>query len=135
MNERGDRIRAGMMLSRKLREIANEQTELYGNDPDTGNPRLVTKAEALARRMWELALGFEEEVVITDSKTGKPKIIRKVHKPDNAMIAMIFERIEGRVGVPESDRGKKQPLSEKVNDQVRQRINALAKGDDDGGNT
>ena len=122
---RGLRIAAGMMLSKCLRAVGQEKTEIEGNDTETGNARVVTKAEALARTMWRLALGWKEEYTEEDAVTHRKKLIVKQHKPDNAMIALIFDRVEGKVASQESDKAKRQPLSQKVGEQAKRRVNAL----------
>jgi hypothetical protein len=122
----GMKTSAGMMLSKFLRRIATEQTEVEGNDPQTGKVRVITKAEALARVMWKLALGWEEKTEEVDKETGHKKVTTKQHKPEQAMISLIWDRMEGKVTSPENDKGKRQPLSEKVDEQTRQRVNALA---------
>jgi hypothetical protein len=129
----GLKTSAGMMLSKHLRKIAAEHTEVGGNDPENGQARIITKAEALARVMWKLALGYSEETRIRDEKTGKVSLIVKEHKPDNTMISLIWDRLEGKVSAQE-DKAKKQPLSHKVDEQIKQRINALT-GDSRDGDT
>ena len=131
--QHGMKVSAGMMLSKFLRQIGREQTEVEGNDPETGRVRIITKAEMLARTMWKLALGWTEETTEEDVASGKKKKIVRQHKPDNAMIALIYDRLEGKTASPESDKGKKQPLSQRVDEQVKKRVNTLV-GDSDGGN-
>ena len=131
----GLKTSAGMMLSRFLRKIGEEKTEVGGNDPNTGAARIISKAEALARTMWQLALGWTEESTEQDQKTGHTKKIVKQHKPDNAMIALVYDRLEGKVAATESEKSKKQPLSQRVNDQAKKRVNALVGESDDGGDS
>ncbi len=118
----GDKVRAGQLLSSYLRRIAQEETEFVaGPDGDV----MVSKAEALARLMFKLALGWEED----DVKTGK----KKVHNPSAGMIALIWDRIEGR-SVPLVGGGKEgRTLPTKVSEESKNRLNRMATGDD--GNT
>jgi hypothetical protein len=112
------KIKAGQMLSKFVKEIADETTELV-KDPATGEDRMATKAEALARLMWKGALGYTE----IDVKTGK-EIIRK---PDKTFIGMIWDRVEGRVvPVVDKDKGQKASLADRVGDQAKRRLNTLA---------
>lgn len=113
----GDKIRAGRLLSEHLRKIAQEETE-FVTHPD--GDKMVTKAEALARLMFKLALGWEEE----NLKTG----IIKVHGPSMGMIALIWDRIEGR-SVPLTGGDKdKRTLPKKVSEENKKRLNKLATG-------
>ena len=115
----GDKIRAGQLLSSHLRKIAQEETEFVtGPDGDV----MVSKAEALARLMFKLALGWEED----DIKTGK----KKIHNPSAGMIALIWDRIEGR-SVPLTGSDKQgRTLPKKVSEESKKRLNQLATGND-----
>lgn len=73
MSEHGTKTRTGKLLSYYLRQISEEITE-YVKDPITGEDRLATKAEALARKIWQDALGHKETTV-RDSKLIE--VIRK----------------------------------------------------------
>ena len=71
----GDKQRAGRLLSEHLRKIAQEETEFVIH-PD--GDRMVSKAEALARLMFKLALGYEEikdggKVELTTRLTPTPR--------------------------------------------------------------
>jgi len=126
--EHGLKVRAGQLLSRFLKEIANEKTELV-RDPETGEDRLATKAEALARLIWQMALGWREAV-----KTKKGVMEEIIHHPDKAMIHMIFDRLEGRIPYTTVSGDKKKiPVSQRMSEESKKRINALAKyaGKDD----
>ena len=118
----GDKVRAGQLLSSYLRRIAQEETEFVaGPDGDV----MVSKAEALARLMFKLALGWEED----DVKTGK----KKIHNPSAGMIALIWDRIEGR-SVPLVGDGKEgRTLPTKVSEESKNRLNRMVTGDN--GNT
>ena len=114
----GDKIRAGQLLSSHLRKIAQEETEFVaGPDGDV----MVSKAEALARLMFKLALGWEEK----DVKTNKTKI----HNPSAGMIALIWDRIEGR-SVPLASGDKQgRTLPKKVSEESKNRLNRMVTGD------
>lgn len=114
----GDKIRAGVVLSTKLREIAQEATEFVEGP---GGDVMVTKSEALARLMWKLALGYTE----IDIKAG----IEKVIGPDRGMIQLIWDRIEGRATPVNDNLHNKRKLPAKVSDANKDRLNDMAKGD------
>ncbi len=120
----GDKVRAGQLLSGYLRKIAQEESEFRKeNDLDEGS--MITKAEALARLMFKLALGWEED----DVKTGK----KKVHNPSAGMIALIWDRIEGRSVPLVGDGGQGRTLPKKVSEESKNRLNRMVTGND--GNT
>ncbi len=121
----GNRVSAGMILTKCLREIAAEKTEVGGLD-SAGKNRMITKTEALARVMFKLALGYEEEIDSFDKKTNKLKRIKKIFRPDSTMIAMVYDRLEGKVATDTDNTKKKQPLSSKVSEAAKQRVNKLA---------
>lgn len=114
----GDKQRAGRLLSSYLRRIAQEETEFVVH-PD--GDMMVTKAEALARLMFKLALGYDE---IKDDG----KVI--VHNPSAGMIALIWDRIEGRsVPLVNGDKDGR-TLPKKISEETKRRMNQLATGND-----
>lgn len=114
-----DKIRAGQLLSHHLRKIAQEASELV-DDPDSGD-RIASKAEALARLMWKMALGYKE----LDVKTGQEKFVA----PDRGIISLLFDRIEGRA-VASTDMGaRRRSLPDRISDQSRNRLNSLTAND------
>lgn len=112
------KTKAGKLLSKYVKDIADEETELI-QDPIAGD-RMGSKAEALARLMWKNALGFTE----VDSKTQK----EVVKKPDKTFISMIWDRLEGRV-IPTADKDKdnKATIADRISEQAKIRLNALNK--------
>lgn len=116
----GDKIRAGVVLSTKLREIAQEETQFI-KDPE--GDRMVTKAEALARLMWKMALGYKE----TEIKANG--VVETIHGPDRGMIQLIWDRIEGRATPVNDNLQNKRKLPDKVSDANKQRLNDMAKPD------
>jgi hypothetical protein len=120
----GLKIKAGQLLTKFIRDIANEKIEIESNE---GKKTLVTKAEALARTVWKLALGYTEEVITI--KDGKTLRTRKYYKPDPSCIDRIYERLEGKVPLSSN----KEFLDDSrdtegfVNDQLTQRLNRIAK--------
>lgn len=115
----GDKRRAGLLLSSSLRTIAQEATEFI-KDPE--GDRMVTKAEALARLMWKMALGWTEKNIGTGIVT--------VHAPDRGMMSLIFDRVEGRAVPVNSALGKRRPLPNRVSDENKKRLNNMLPGTD-----
>ena len=119
----GDRSRAGIMLSTKLREIAQEETEFI-KDPE--GDRMVTKAEALARLMWKMALGHTTKVETADKGT-----IETIHAPDRGMMQLIWDRMEGRASPANENLQKKRKLPARVSEANKQRLNDMLKDKND----
>lgn len=117
MNEHGKRTLLGMRFSHLLRKIGQEETEELGEET-------ISKAEALARKMWDLALGYKEEIWVKDKATGDMVQKIKQHKPDVVILKELLERLEGKAGVTEK-KEQVQPASEKVRQQTKDRINAI----------
>ncbi len=121
----GDKARAGRLLSDYLRRIAQEQTE-FVKGPD-GDDTMVSKAEALARLMFKLALGWDE--VVSKKSNGNIIEITKKHNPSMGMIALIWDRIEGRSVPLAGDDKQGRTLPKKISEENKRRMNELATGD------
>lgn len=129
-SKHGLKTAAGMRLSKLMRQVAEENTETEGLDPETGEVRVVTKAEALVRTIWKLALGYTEKETIRDAKTGRVREVVRTVKPDKSCIELIYERMEGKVSQNDEAKKKRKPLSSKLDDRARQRVSAIARGKD-----
>lgn len=112
----GSKARAGRLLSHHLRVIAQEATEM-NNEGD-----MISKAESLARTMFKLALGSKEV-----DKHG----VEIISVPDRGMIALIWDRIEGKAAPTDAADDKKMTLPKKVSAENKKRLNLLALGDND----
>jgi hypothetical protein len=119
---KGVKTKAGQLLSKFLRQIAEEVTEL---DQKDGEDVLVSKAEKMARIMFKEALGYTEVEV---NKNGGRKDI--IHKPDKTMIGLIYERIEGRAPLAQEGTGK-QEIPDKVDEQAKKRIEVAGESEPD----
>jgi hypothetical protein len=106
------KVPTGAVLSKYLRCLAVE-VETMDND---GDP--VTKAEALAKLVWQYALGFRTQDVKTDKETYTP--------PAVWAIELLYNRIEGRIPVAAPEESGKS-LTDKVGDLAKAKINAAAK--------
>lgn len=116
MNEHGKKTILGIRFSHLLRKIGNEITEECGEE-------LVSKVESLARKMWDLALGYKEEVWVRVKGSDCSEMKLKIHKPDTAILKELLERIDGKAGDNKTRPVK--PAAERVREQTRDRINAL----------
>jgi len=121
----GDKAHAGRLLSEFLRRIAQEKTEFVKDDD--GDDRMVSKAEAMARTMFKIALGYEE-TIIKSGKSGEAIETTKVVKPSAGMIALIYDRMEGRAAPTNLNEDKKRTLPKKVSAENKKRLNELAQG-------
>ena len=114
--DHGLRTKAGQLLSQYLREISEEKTELI-HDPNSGEDRMATKAEALARGIWQDALGYTEKVI-----TKEGGLIDLIHPPNRTAQSIVFDRIEGRAPISVNEGDKKITAAEKVTEQGVKRI-------------
>lgn len=86
---------------------------------DAGNP--ITKEEALARLLWNKALGYEEQ---TRDDEGTLKTLK--HKPESWAIQYIYDRREGRTAPTILEDEARVKAADKVRDLAKQRVNQLA---------
>ena len=115
MPEMGSKARAGNLLSHYLRIIAQEKMVI--TDIEKGEDKVVTKAEAAARLIWDKSLGHKE--VLDDGEIIK-------HDPDTNMLKLLYDRLEGKVANPEENKQRTQALPDKVSDTNKERLNKLA---------
>lgn len=122
MIELGSKARAGRLLSNYLRAIADERTEIADveTSPDTVEHKIISKAEAIARDMFRMAMGKGW----TDPATGIAVI------PDSKIVLeyrkLILERIEGKAGSGEETDPERDRIPEKISEISRKRANVLA---------
>lgn len=101
MTPQGAKIKAGKMLSQFIRAIADE---IYESDEENPNAPM-TKAEALARDIWNKALAG-----------------------DKKCRDIVLERMEGKVGTTGNKRqGYNFPINEKLSETGKSAINDLTK--------
>ena len=127
-SEHGKKIVAGKLLSKFIKEIANEIHDDPVIKARGEEAVMLTKAEAIARHIFKLALGYEEEVDVLD-KAGKKIGIKPIrYRPDKWAINVIWDRIEGRVGAADLKAGSdKASLADKVSEQGKKRLGQIAK--------
>lgn len=116
--DHGIRTKAGQLLSQFVRSIALEQTELI--KVTDGEDRMASKAEALARLMWQRALGYVEQ------RVEKGALVSTVHPPDKMLMGMIFDRMEGRAPLMNPDKKDRRTIADRVSEQGKKRSNKIA---------
>jgi hypothetical protein len=117
----GQKARAGALLSGYLRAIGTECDQVIIEDSPRGcppgAPKLVSKAEALARHIWKKALPF------TDDEGTK-------HEPDLNYVRIVLERVEGKAGTMETEKeNTRETVPEKVSRLGVERLNRMAEGE------
>jgi len=120
--KKGAKIKAGKLLTTFLKEISNESTELV-IDPATGEDKIVTKAEALAREIWKRALGY------TSSEVKGSVLKETVHIPDKSMMVLIFDRLEGKVPILTGVGKKGVTAAERISVENTKRLNSYVASD------
>jgi hypothetical protein len=115
----GAKVRAGMLLSSYLRAIGTEVTEVMDDDVPRGctpgMPRLISKAERLARWLWYRALPHKDD----EGNTVQP---------DLRVVQLVMDRVEGKAGVVAEDKANdgRETVPEKVSRLGVERLNKLA---------
>ena len=117
--EMGNKKRAGNLLSHYLRLIAQETMVI--TDVEKGEDKVVTKAEAAARLIWNKSLGHKEERL---DDSGNKVMVE--YEPDTNMLKLLYDRLEGKVANPEENRDREQKLPDKISDTNRDRLNKMA---------
>lgn len=112
--EAGNKKRAGHLISSFIRSVAQEKV--------AGDKGQLTRAEALARLLWDMALGVVKTV---DMDTGK--ILVGYAPPDKHAMDVIMDRMEGRVGTFEDEKKKSESIPDKISRKNKNRINKLSK--------
>ena len=127
-SEHGKKVVAGKLLSKFIREIASEIHDDPVIKAKGEDAVMVTKAEAIARYIFKLALGYEAQEDIVD-KSGKKTGIKPVrYWPDKWAINLIWDRLEGRVGAADLKGGSdKASLADKVSEPGKKRLDQIAK--------
>ncbi|MCP4541707.1 MAG: hypothetical protein GY832_31635 [Chloroflexi bacterium] len=115
MRELGKKQRAGRALSEMLRAIGQEVTEVILDDGcNPGPPRIISKAEAMARHIWSKALRHKDD----DGETVEPSL---------DYVKIVLDRTEGKPG--SGDRktdDEKESVPDRISRLNKERLNALA---------
>lgn len=100
-------------LTAFLTQIGEEEVKICID----GQPRTVSRAEALARKMYLLALGGVEEVQDADGQ-----MIKVFHKPDYRVSKIIREFTEGKAPMEVVETGVKGRKPGRFNSAVAGRL-------------
>lgn len=116
--QRGAKQRVGFLISSYLRAIAQEVTEVVEGDTPFGRPpgppRLVSKAESLARWLWQAALPHKE----ADGTTTPPNL---------DVAKLVLDRIDGKPSVGGEDpTDGRETVPDKISRMNAERVNKIA---------
>ena len=117
LREAGEKQRAGRALSELIRAIGQEITEVVLDDslPTPGPPRIISKAESLARYIWSRALPHKDDEGV-------------LHEPDLDYIKIVLDRSDGKPGTPkqvDDDTGR-ESVPDRISRLNKERLNSLA---------
>ena len=99
-------------LTKHLRELVSQP---HTADDDGS---IITKGEALARLLWNKALGYIKSDPKTDEKV--------YNKPESWAIQLIFERLEGKTPSDPMDDIHRPSMAERVSEIAVKQFNAEA---------
>jgi len=107
-------------ISERLEALAEQVVDM----DEGGEP--LTRADKLARMLWDRALGYKEEKMGDDGVTH----IRE-HRPENWAIATVIDRIEGKT-ITRTIEAEDRSVSpaKKINDIAKSKINKASAGGD-----
>jgi len=103
------------LLTDLMMKVAQERTEFAVN-PD-GEDIMVTKAEAMVRLLWKMALGYKERDPDTSQEV--------YHSPDRAAINAVWDRMEGKVMPVKGVGRKKASTADRVHEETKRAVNGL----------
>lgn len=114
----GQKARAGQLLSSYLRAIGTEVDQVVTEDTLPGErpgmPKLVSKAEALARHIWKMALPYKDSAGL-------------VHPPSLDYVKIVLERVEGKAGVVETEKADtRETVPDRISRLGVERLNKMA---------
>lgn len=105
----------------KSRELTKHLRELAADIHDmTAEGDVLTKGQALARLLFQKALGYTEKKIDDE---GKESLV--VHKPEAWAIQLIYDRIEGKIPQAVVEDETRVKAAERVRELATQRINAV----------
>lgn len=110
-----NKSQAGKFLSSALRELSQEAH-------DTNGSETKTRAECLAKLVWEAALGGDRRQ--WDAKLES--FVQKYMAPQTWAIHLLFDRLEGKVAMSDEGGASELTLAQRVDKIDQDRINDLA---------
>lgn len=123
--QRGEKIRAGLIISKYLRAVLQEKTELVSVavGPDKVKQKLVSKGEKIARDMIRLAMGIDRKVnnageIIDDGLD--PKMTLEYRK-------LVIERADGKAGTVQEALGEdEKSIPDRMSEENKMRMNRIS---------
>lgn len=104
----------GKSLTQYLKEVSEEPVNIIVN----GKPKQVTRTEALARKMFLMAMGGIEELLDDDGN-----VVQVIHKPDHRVAKSIREFTEGKAAVEAQQKDKKNTKPGRYDSEISRRLN------------
>ena len=101
-------------LTQYLKEVSEEPVNIVVD----GKPKQVTRTEALARKMFLMAMGGVEELLDDDGN-----VVQVVHKPDHRVAKSIREFTEGKAAVEAQQKDKKNTKPGRYDSEISRRLN------------
>ena len=112
----------GKILTQKLHDLARDVVSSVAGDD--GELVLETRAEMLAREVWNAALG----IVFVKDDEGVEEM-KFSHKPIPWAVGVIFERLEGKIVPRARDNQTRPSLGNRIDEQQQLKVNSFV--DDD----
>jgi len=103
-------------VTKFLRELAAEAHTISVEDG-----AVITKGEALARLLWDKALGYVEKKM--DDEGNETEI---PHEPASWAIQLVYDRMEGRVPQSITEEAGGMTAAERVSEMSKRRLNDRA---------
>lgn len=103
-------------LTKHLQSLGQEMHTI----DDQGNP--ITREEALARLLWNMALGYVEKV-----RNNEGNWEEVAHKPVAWAMQAVWDRREGKVPLAIGEDDNRIKASDRVRELAKDRLNALAR--------
>lgn len=116
-----DKVNPQRLLTDFLRDVGNEETELVTVD---NVPVMVSKAEALARKLYLMALGGTVE-----QKNDKGEVQTVTFEPSIPAAKLIREWTEGKPGENKSEATKKGKRPERFDKNTGNRLSRVLRTD------
>jgi len=112
----------GKILTQKLHDLARDVIGSVSGDD--GELVLETRAEMLAREVWNAALGI---TYVKDTEGVEE--MKFVHKPQPWAVGIVFERLEGKIVPRARDNQTRPSLGNRIDEQQQLKVNSLTEND------
>ncbi len=112
----------GKILTQKLHDLARD---VISSSLDEGGAAVLeTRAEKLAREVWNAALG-----IVYAKNEDDVEELKFVHKPQPWAVGIIFERLEGKIVPRARDNQSRPSLGTRIDEQQQLKVNSLTEDD------